>query len=135
MYVAYNGWGEQLVAMKENFLPAVQRVLPSPGTIVTLKGNAAEHAARRVAGKLQGWEGPVEMIICSLAGAFVGTWASTYSGYVHRLRGYMPFTADKRILFQQASRNNQEFRHPSWAAAKDLHQVAWQREWVEAFQL
>lgn len=32
--------------------------------------------------------GMVESIVCSRAKAFAGTWFSTFSGYIHRLRGY-----------------------------------------------
>eukprot|EP00392_Amoebophrya_sp_AT5.2_P014697 g14858.t1 len=134
MFVAHNAQGEQLREMENIFLPAMQKSLPGQQIIVTLKDKVKE-AARQVAmvSKLRNWEGPVEMIICSLAGAFIGTWASTYSGYVHRLRGYMPFVADKRILFQQEFRNNQTFQHPTWDMAKNVGQIAWEREWVEAF--
>jgi hypothetical protein len=97
--VAYNGWGEQLSSMADDFLPALKAALPAGDReIVTLRG-PVEKAARAVAGHMKGWEGPVEMIICAQAGAFVGTWASTFTGYIHRLRGYMPLTADKRMLY------------------------------------
>eukprot|EP01050_Picozoa_sp_SAG11_P049148 SAG11_NODE_26692_length_342_cov_0.637860_1_plen_70_part_10 len=33
------------------------------------------------------WEGVVEMVICSQAGAFLGSWGSTFTAYIHRLRG------------------------------------------------
>lgn len=32
--------------------------------------------------------GMVESIVCSRAKAFAGTWFSTFTGYIHRLRGY-----------------------------------------------
>lgn len=32
--------------------------------------------------------GLVESIVCSRAKAFAGTWFSTFTGYIHRLRGY-----------------------------------------------
>ena len=35
------------------------------------------------------WEGTLEKIICAYADRFVGTDLSTFSAYIHRLRGYM----------------------------------------------
>ena len=32
--------------------------------------------------------GMVESIVCSRAKVFAGTWFSTFSGYIHRIRGY-----------------------------------------------
>jgi hypothetical protein len=32
--------------------------------------------------------GMIESIVCSRADIFVGTWFSTFTGYIHRLRGY-----------------------------------------------
>ena len=32
--------------------------------------------------------GMIESIVCSRADVFVGTWWSTFTGYIHRLRGY-----------------------------------------------
>jgi hypothetical protein len=32
--------------------------------------------------------GMVESIVCSRSKAFAGTWFSTFTGYIHRLRGY-----------------------------------------------
>ncbi len=32
--------------------------------------------------------GMVESIVCSRATAFAGTWFSTFTGYIHRLRGF-----------------------------------------------
>jgi len=34
------------------------------------------------------YHGMVESIVCSRADVFVGTWWSTFTGYIHRLRGY-----------------------------------------------
>ena len=34
------------------------------------------------------YHGMVESIVCSRAKAFAGTWFSTFTGYIHRLRGY-----------------------------------------------
>merc|ERR1711871_1512317 len=34
------------------------------------------------------WFGMVESIVCSRAKAFAGTYFSTFTGYIHRLRGY-----------------------------------------------
>jgi hypothetical protein len=32
--------------------------------------------------------GMVDSIVCSRAAEFAGTWFSTFTGYIHRLRGY-----------------------------------------------
>jgi hypothetical protein len=114
LYVAYNGWGEQLSSMEDDFLPALKAALPAGDReIVTLWG-PVEKAARAVAGHLKGWEDPV--IICAQAGAFVGTWASTFTGYIQRLRGYMPLTADKRMLYHTGP--------PAWTSATAPHDRA-----------
>ena len=34
------------------------------------------------------WFGMVESIVCTRAKAFAGTYFSTFTGYIHRLRGY-----------------------------------------------
>ena len=34
------------------------------------------------------WFGMIESIVCSRAKAFAGTYFSTFTGYIHRLRGY-----------------------------------------------
>lgn len=43
--------------------------------------------------------GIIETIICSYARVFVGTKASTYSGYIQRLRGYYSDTINPNIYF------------------------------------
>jgi len=34
------------------------------------------------------WYGMIESIVCSRAKVFAGTYFSTFTGYIHRLRGY-----------------------------------------------
>ncbi len=34
------------------------------------------------------FHGMIESIVCSRADRFAGTWFSTFTGYIHRLRGY-----------------------------------------------
>lgn len=48
--------------------------------------------------------GMVESIVCSRAKVFAGTYFSTFTGYIHRLRGYhglgeATYYHDKRYLF------------------------------------
>jgi hypothetical protein len=50
------------------------------------------------------WFGMVESIVCSRAKAFAGTYFSTFTGYIHRLRGYhglgeATYYHHKRFLF------------------------------------
>jgi hypothetical protein len=42
--------------------------------------------------------GLIEQIICSRSKTFVGTFVSTFSTYINRLRGYMSDIEDKRVL-------------------------------------
>jgi len=42
--------------------------------------------------------GMVDQIVCTRATYFVGTWFSTFSGYITRMRGYMGYE-DKRTFF------------------------------------
>lgn len=42
--------------------------------------------------------GNIEQLICSRSITFVGSFASTFSSYITRLRGYMPDIIDKRFI-------------------------------------
>jgi hypothetical protein len=43
--------------------------------------------------------GVIETLVCSYARIFIGTKLSTFSGYIHRLRGYYPDTVNPSIYF------------------------------------
>jgi len=43
--------------------------------------------------------GVIETLVCSYARVFIGTKASTFSGYIQRLRGYYPDTINPNIYF------------------------------------
>uniref|UniRef100_A0A7S3NKG5 O-fucosyltransferase family protein n=1 Tax=Aureoumbra lagunensis TaxID=44058 RepID=A0A7S3NKG5_9STRA len=62
------------------------------GWILVFSRNFTTQHESNVAGALDGvnpnYLGLIETIICSRAEAFAGTWFSTFTGYIHRLRGY-----------------------------------------------
>ena len=57
------------------------------------------------------------------------------SGYIHRLRGYMPGVSDKRMLYHNSAHNTPPQGHPSWAQARSANDIAWAREYVEGFEI
>ena len=105
--------------------------MPPPKIIINLSDKVREVAKARV-GHLKGWSGIVEMIICAQAGMFVGSWGSTFTGYIHRLRGYMPLVMDKRMLYTDG-RFSDHRAFPLWAENSNAGQIAWMREWPEGF--
>lgn len=48
------------------------------------------------------WIGPLEQLICTSARRFAGTDLSTFSSYIHRLRGYLP-APDANVYFHSES--------------------------------
>jgi len=48
------------------------------------------------------WIGPVEQLICTPARRFVGTDVSTFTAYIHRLRGYLP-APDTNVYYHSES--------------------------------
>merc|ERR1719384_74333 len=103
--------------------------MPLPRRIVRLEG-AVYKAAEARAGHLVGWQGIVDTIICTQASEFLGTWGSTFTGYIHRLRGYMPDVADKRILFyERAKIRGLDGSWPSWSVAESASEIEMGTEW------
>lgn len=133
IYVASNPSIFQALAMNAVWYPALQEKMAVPKRIVTFEGSAKE-AAGRIVGHLPEWMGLVEMIICSHADTFLGSRASTFTGYIHRLRGYMPTTMDKRILFWEWANVREPARSfPSWSVANGAPEIAVLSEWPEGF--
>jgi len=114
-------------AVFETLIPYLQENMRAPKEVILLGGDVRE-AGERIAGRMQTWDGIVEMIICSQAHAFVGSWGSTYTGYIQRLRGYMPEVMDKRMLFFDSEKDD-GISFPTWKK----HYEGWAREWSEAF--
>eukprot|EP01052_Picozoa_sp_SAG31_P013152 SAG31_NODE_785_length_12089_cov_4.342936_12_plen_219_part_00 len=151
LYQATNPRAEQAKDMAAIFVPAIAGVVgavPGKGRVVgweDIKETAAQ-AMRKASNNGMtalppSWEGVVEMIICAQAGAFLGSWGSTFSAYIHRLRGYMPHIQDKRILYHNKGHNpgiepagGGVGGHPSWAA-NSPNDISWAREYPDGFQL
>jgi len=72
------------------------------------------------------WYGMIEQIVCSHADKFVGTWWSTFTGYINRMRGY--FGRDKQSWYYPRNwkYEMQAFRSPDG-------QTGWWREWPTAW--
>lgn len=43
----------------------------------------------------------IDQLVCSRASVFSGTWLSTYTGYIQRLRGYYRDTPDRNIYYNE----------------------------------
>jgi len=87
------------------------------------------------------WIGSVESIVCSRARVFVGTRKSTFSGYIHRMRGYMNDVGQKELLDAQAQ-YPEDYYHalvgPSWGKfphnSFDGGHPYWGREYKESWE-
>ena len=78
------------------------------------------------------WVGLVELLLCTSAPAgFIGSYASTFTGYIHRLRGELPFlytrSEEDGVLDDRSA-------VVSWAAAASPAAIVWSREWREGVQ-
>jgi hypothetical protein len=142
IYMAVLATKQQEEALERIFYPAIRREMAEPKMIVGFSKKAHD-AAKRIAGHLKGWEGIVEMIICAQANMFLGSVGSTFSGYIHRLRGYMPHVDDKRILFTDSSQSGllartglfTKLATPTWNVSKVPADISWKREWPEGFDI
>ncbi|GBG32093.1 GDP-fucose protein O-fucosyltransferase 1 [Hondaea fermentalgiana] len=86
------------------------------------------------------WLGCIESVVCSRARVFVGTRKSTFSGYIHRLRGYMLDVGQKLILEAQSVYPYDYFdyfRGPEWNNLKGAYgggHPYWGREYKESWE-
>jgi hypothetical protein len=80
------------------------------------------------------WRDCSEQIICAHGISFLGTRLSTYSSYIHRLRGYYG-AADKRIRFADQEHDAAEDDGFSWAAARRAGTPMWGREFREGWEV
>lgn len=133
LYVASLATPPQARDLMTIFLPAIQREMPEPKRIIRFS-DKVEKVARERVGHLKGWQGIIEMIICAQAHTFIGSYGSTFTGYIHRLRGYMPLIADKRMLYSDSSRSDRR-PSPSWSEGNwNNGELTWIREWPEGYQ-
>ena len=142
LYMATNPRGPQTEVLHSRFIPAVAAALPKgppePRVVIWADVEAAARQAvgADVAARVGNWAAAVEMLICAQAGAFIGSWGSTFSGYIHRLRGYMPGVYDKRILYHNAAHSRPAWGHPTWAfAGNSANDITWAREYSEGFEV
>ncbi len=71
--------------------------------------------------------GMIDQLICSRADVrFVGTWFSTFSGYITRMRGYLGF-ADETVVYGDKEHRDRFQRHEHFKFP------FYMREWSEAW--
>ena len=70
------------------------------------------------------WVGMVEQLVCSAGRTFTGTWWSTFTGYIIRIRGYRGL--QNQSFYHLASRKNE-------MVTKSAHSGGWWREWRTAW--
>ena len=87
--------------------------------------------------------GCIEQLVCSRSRVFVGTYKSTFTSYIHRLRGYMRDVDQKQFLYTHA-RYPEDYtddkggvglarKGPTWSAIGG-GQPFWGREFLEAWE-
>ena len=74
------------------------------------------------------WAGMVEQLVAAAADVFLGTWWSTFTGYITRVRGYR---GKRNATFYVLPEYRDAFAKPSPPAGG----AAWWREWPTAFEL
>lgn len=85
----------------------------------------------------------IEQLVCARARVFVGTYLSTMTSYVHRLRGYMADVPSKQFLYighkyphdyrRNAPHAGLGRTGPTWGVIKGGHPF-WGREYKEAWE-
>lgn len=131
LYLALKYRESEAKGINEKLIPTLRSLLAEPKQVHVLQKETKE-AAAAVAGDLKLWDAMVDMAICAQASTFVGSIGSTFTGYIHRLRGYMPAVADKRLLYYDSAYNQGLF--PSWAKeGVTAGDISWVREWPEGF--
>jgi len=63
------------------------------------------------------WLGPIEQLVCSRGRVFIGSRSSTFTNYIHRMRGYMADVRQKTYLYHNLRFPDeyQRLQHgPSW---------------------
>eukprot|EP00192_Tetraselmis_astigmatica_P003837 CAMPEP_0117682656 /NCGR_PEP_ID=MMETSP0804-20121206/19823_1 /TAXON_ID=1074897 /ORGANISM="Tetraselmis astigmatica, Strain CCMP880" /LENGTH=539 /DNA_ID=CAMNT_0005492877 /DNA_START=46 /DNA_END=1662 /DNA_ORIENTATION=- len=84
----------------------------------------------------------IESVICSRGRVFSGTYLSTLSGYITRLRGYMEDIHDKNVYFNQmmypGDYKDWDTKFPTWKNARSPKSggvPGWSREYKEAWDM
>jgi len=73
------------------------------------------------------WAGMVEQLICGASPVFLGTWWSTFTGYITRIRGYRGL---RPSTFYVLPKYRDAFIKPS----RPVGGAAWWREWPTGFE-
>jgi len=132
MYLAVQLSRTEAHDVRTKLLPYVKSKMRQPKQIVMLDDVGLAIKAQ-AAGRMKFPDAIVEMLICAQARTFVGNWGSTFTGYIQRLRGYMPAVLDSRHLFFDASQDDKG-SYPSWKKADENAEVSLMREWPEGAQ-
>jgi hypothetical protein len=73
------------------------------------------------------WAGMVEQLICGAAPVFLGTWWSTFTGYITRIRGYRGLRSTTFYVLPK-------YRNAFIKSSKPVGGAAWWREWPTGFE-
>eukprot|EP01126_Amoeba_proteus_P022151 TRINITY_DN2245_c0_g2_i5.p1 TRINITY_DN2245_c0_g2~~TRINITY_DN2245_c0_g2_i5.p1 ORF type:complete len:594 (+),score=91.89 TRINITY_DN2245_c0_g2_i5:298-2079(+) len=94
---------------KREFLPHFNRTYP----VITF--HHVKHLIPFIDPK---WVPLIEQLICSVGKVFVGTLYSTFTSYIHRLRGYSRLDIDRNVYFThityKAANTEQEITYYGW---------------------
>lgn len=75
------------------------------------------------------WIGPIEQLVCAPARRFIGTDLSTFTSYIHRLRGYLPAADDNAYYHSEVYSNASKRTQASDYRGRDYlreHPLFWQ---------
>ena len=73
------------------------------------------------------WMGMIDVVVASRGRAFAGTFRSTFSGYINRLRGYYGLSM-KESFFGQLDRK--EMMHEWYNVNQDTYAREWPDAWI-----